>query len=367
MKVLQALATTILASALAWLPACAQMPGASNEADMQMTPASRQQLIDNLIREVDKRYAIPDMARKVAASLRAQQKRGVYDGISSARQLSEALTQEMQATSKDRHLRVLYSETVIPERKPDAEPSPDEIASNLAMHRSGNFGVEKIERLPFNIGYLELVGFAPARDAGDTLAAAMTVLAHTDALIIDLRNNGGGDAAASALLASYLFDKRTQLNDFYYREGNRIEQRWTQDVVPGLRYGQKKDVVILTSKDTFSAAEDFAYALKNLKRATVMGETTGGGANGGDDIRLLPHFSAFIPLTRLVSPITKSNWEGIGVAPDVSVCAADAMRTAQVAILTKMAASEKNVATLGRLKDRIAEVGNVNAAGVKCS
>jgi hypothetical protein len=367
MKVLQAIAAAVIASALACLPAFAQMPGSSDQADMQMTAASRQQLIDQLIREVDNRYAIPDMAKKVAASLRAQQKRGAYDGMTSARQLSEALTQEMQATSRDRHLRVIYSETIIPERKPDGEPSPEDVAANLAMMRSSNFGVEKIERLPFNIGYLELVGFAPAKDAADTLAAAMTVLAHTDALIIDLRNNGGGDAAASVLLASYLFDKRTQLNDFYYREGNRVEQRWTQDVIPGLRYGQKKDVYILTSRDSFSAAEDFAYALKNLKRATVVGETTGGGANGGDDIRLLPHFSAFIPLTRLVSPITKSNWEGVGVTPDVSVCAADAMRTAQVAILTKMAASEKNTAKLGQLKDRITEVGTGKTAGAKCN
>jgi C-terminal processing protease CtpA/Prc len=366
MKVLQAIAAVVVVSTLACLPALAQMPDASDQADMQMTPTSRQQLVDKLIKEVDNRYAIPDMAKKVAASLREQQKRGAYDGITSARQLSEELTQEMQATSRDRHLRVMYNEQIIPERKPDAEPSPEETASNLAMMRSDNFGVEKVERLPFNIGYLNLVGFGPAKDAADTLAAAMTVLAHTDALIIDLRNNGGGDAAASALLASYLFDKRTHWNDFYYREGNRIEQRWTQDVVPGLRYGQKKDVVILTSKDSFSAAEDFAYALKNLKRATVVGETTGGGANGGEDIRLLPNFSAFIPLTRLLSPITKSNWEGVGVTPDVSVCAGNAMRTAQLAILTKMAASAKDTATLARLKDRITELGTGHAAGAKC-
>ncbi len=184
----------------------------------------------------------------------------------------------------------------------------------------------------------------------------MTVLTHTDALIIDLRNNGGGDAGASTLLASYLFDTRTHLGDFYYRQGNRIEQRWSLDVVPGLRYGQRKDVYILTSKDSFSAAEDFAYLLKNLKRATVVGETTGGGANAGADVRLLPHFAAFMPLSRLVSPITKTNWEGVGVTPDLKVCAADALRMAQVTILEKRATLEQDGARLGELRQRIEEL-----------
>lgn len=362
MKVLRTIATSIVVFGLACSPGYAQMPDAADQADMQMTAASRQQLIDNLIKKVNSSYVFPDMAAKVDASLREQQKRGVYDSITSAQKLSEVLTRELQATTRDRHLRVMYSEEVIPERKPDTAPSADDVARKLAMMRSRNFGVEKIEHLPFNIGYLELNGFAPAKDASDTLAAAMTVLAHTDALIIDLRNNGGGDAGTVALLAGYLLDRPTRLNDFYYREGNRIEQRWSSDAISGLRYGQKKDVYILTSKDTFSAAEDFTYALKNLKRVTVVGETTGGGANPGNDLRLLPHFAVFLPLGRSISPITKSNWEGVGVTPDVSVRAEEAMRTAQVAILKKMAASEKNTSTLGRLKDRIAEVGSGNTA-----
>jgi C-terminal processing protease CtpA/Prc len=366
MKILQTIATSIVVFALACVPASAQMTGSSGQAELQMTAASRQQLIEKLIQEVNNSYVFPDLAKKVGASLREQHKRGVYDRIASAQQLSEVLTQELQATTKDRHLRVTYSPETITERKRDAEPSPDEIASRLAMMRSNNFGVKRVEHLPFNIGYLELVGFAPAPDAADTLAAAMTVLAHTDALIIDLRNNYGGDAATVMLLASYLLDKRTRLNDFYYREGDRIEQRWSSDVIPGLRYGQKRDVYILTSKDTFSAAEDFTYALKNLKRVTVVGETTGGGANPGDDKRLLPNFSLFVPLGRSINPVTKSNWEGVGVTPDVSVCADDALRTAQVAILRKMAGAEKNTASLDRLKNRIAEVGIQNTAGATC-
>ncbi|MEW6371852.1 MAG: S41 family peptidase [Pseudomonadota bacterium] len=366
MKALHTIAATLLVSALACTAALAQAPGASGQADMRMTGASRQQLIDRLAEEVTGKYAFPDMANKAGASLRARHKRGAYDGMTSARQLSEALTQELQATTGDRHLRVSYSEEPIPASRPQAAPTPEDSVRRLAIMRSGNFGVKKIEHLPFNIGYLELEGFAPAQDAADTLAAAMTVLAHTDALVIDLRNNSGGDAATVTLLASYLFDKRTRLNDFYYREGDRLEQRWSADVVPGLRYGQKKDVYILTSRHTFSAAEDFAYALKNLKRATIVGETSSGGANPGMDVRLLPNFSVFLPLGRAVSPVTKTNWEGVGVKPDVAVCAADAMRTAQVAILARMAQSENDTARAGRLRERIAELGAGHTTDATC-
>lgn len=363
MKILQAIATSILVSALAGSAAFAQLPDTTDQADMQMTAASRQQLIDSLIKEVNTSYVFPDVAKKIDASLREQQKRGAYNSIHSAQRLSEVLTDELQARSKDRHLRVMYSARPIPTSRPTTEPTPEDAARKLATMRSENFRVEKIEHLPFNIGYLDVAGFAPAKHSAETIAAAMTVLAHTDALIIDMRNNLGGDAAASTLLASYLLDKRTHLSDFYYREGNRIEQRWSLDVVPGPRYGQKKDVYILTSKDTFSAGEDFTYALKNLKRATVIGETTGGGANAGDVKRLLPNFAMFVPMSRLISPVTRTNWEGVGVTPDVSVCAGDALRTAQVAILKKMAESEKDAAKLGRVKDRIAELGPANTTG----
>lgn len=360
MKPFRALLTTLLTSGLLCLQAYAQVP------DMPMTASSRQELVDKLASEVDRRYVFPDTAKKVASALRERQRRGAYDGIAGARQLAETLSRDMQEVGKDRHLRVVYSEQVLLDAKPKAAPSPEDAARRLAMMRSENFGVAKIERLPFNIGYLELDGFMRASDAAGTLAAAMTVLAHTDALIIDLRNNGGGDAAASVLMASYLLDKRTHLGDFHYREGKRIEQRWSMDVVPGIRYGQKKEVVILTSKSTFSAAEDFAYALKNLQRATIVGETTGGGANSGEDLRLLPHFSAFMPTSRMVSPLTQTNWEGTGVAPDVAVCAARALDTAQRAILDKWASSEQDPSRLAYLKQRSAELGKENPAGAGC-
>ena len=368
MKKFSTIASTVLASALvlafAASPALArQMPGAPGQSDMTITASERQTVINSLIRDLNGNYVFPELAKKVDLALRQKHKRGDYDTITSARMLSDTLTQDLQALTKDKHLRVMYSARPLPEAVADAKPSPEAAAATLAWLKARNFGVDRIERLPFNVGYLELGGFAPAKDAAETLAAAMTVLAHTDALIIDLRKNGGGDPATVTLLASYLLDERTHMTDIYYRKGNRTEQMWSSDVVPGLRYGQKKDVYVLTSKHTFSAAEDFSFALQGLKRITVVGETTGGGAHPGDNMRLTSHFSAFVPNGRSLGPVTKANWEGVGVTPDVKVSAEDAMKTAQIAILKKMAAAEQDPGKLGRINERIAKVGSENTAG----
>ena len=138
-----------------------------------------------------------------------------------------------------------------------------------------NFGFEKVERLSGNIGYLDFRNFEDPKLASETAAAAMTFLANTDALIIDLRQNGGGEPEMVAFVASYLFDKKTHLNDIYDRPANRTEEFWTKETVPGKKFGGEKPVFVLTSHYTFSGAEEFSYNLKNLKRATIIGETTG--------------------------------------------------------------------------------------------
>lgn len=351
-------ANALLASA----PAYDQMGPMGPQTDVTIDAAQRKQVIDSAVRAMHKNYVFPALAGKVESALLEQQASGAYNNIASARAFSDRLTEDVQAVTNDKHLRVRYSAAPIPEQSGPREPTAEQQAAQLSFMRERNFGVERIERFSFNIGYLDLRAFAPAKEAAETIAASMTVLAHTDALIIDLRQNGGGDPDAVTQLASYLLDQRTHLTDIYYREDNRTEQKWSADAVKGVRYGQKKDVYVLTSNRTFSAAEDFSFAMKNQQRVTIIGETTGGGAHPGDVMRLTPHFSMFVPNGRSFDPKTNTNWEAVGVRPHVKVPAEDALKTAQLAILTKMASAEKNPGRLERLNTRMAQL---NKGGVE--
>ncbi|MBV9181313.1 MAG: S41 family peptidase [Acidobacteria bacterium] len=162
---------------------------------------------------------------------------------------------------------------------------------------------------------------------GPTFVAAMNFLAHVDAIIFDLRENGGGDPKMVAFLSSYLFDQPTHLNDLYSRRDDFTSQYWTVPYVPGPTLADKP-AFVLTSRRTFSGAEEFTYNLKNLKRATIVGERTGGGAHPVMGWRIDDHFIIGVPFARAVNPITKTDWEGVGVEPDVAVPSADALATA---------------------------------------
>jgi C-terminal processing protease CtpA/Prc len=221
-----------------------------------------------------------------------------------------------------------------PDEDDDKPEDPVEAKRRQRFERLVNHGFDKVERLDGNVGYLEMRGFLSPDIGGDTAAAAMTFVADTDALIVDLRRNGGGEPSMVALVSSYLFDaKPVHLNDLWWRKDGATHQFWTLPHVPGRRFGPEKPVFVLTSKRTFSAAEEFAYNLKTLKRATLVGETTGGGAHPGGPRRLTDHFFIWVPRGRAINPITRTNWEGTGVKPDVEVPAALALETAHLLAL----------------------------------
>jgi C-terminal processing protease CtpA/Prc len=339
--------------------ASAQTPPPS-PPDKPIDGAIRAEVVETLAKEMAGRYVFADKGSQVADALRAAQKRGEFDKAASAQQLSQALTQFIQGPTQDKHLRVYYSERALPPRSAPTTPSAEELDRQLAYMRAMNFGIEKIERLPGNIGYLDLRNFHDAGASGEAIAAAMTLLANSDALIVDLRKNGGGDPATVALMTSYLFDERKHLNDLVWRgdekTGPRTEHFWTQEWVPGKKFGGKKDVYVLTSKRTFSGAEEFSYNLKNLKRATLIGETTGGGAHPGDEFRLHPHFAAFIATGRAESPITKTNWEGTGVKPDIDMPAEKALVKAQTLALAKLIAVEQDQRRKQAMSHRLADL-----------
>lgn len=324
-----------------------------NQADIVLAAPDRNQVIDQLVKSLNEHYVFADKARLMEKAVRGRQASGAYKDVTSAAKLAEALTADIRSVNNDQHLLVSYSERAIPEG-PGGGHSPEERAAELAQLKSIGLGVERVERLPFNIGYLDFRVFARPEFSAQAIAAAMTLLSNTEALIIDLRRNGGGDPETVALLASYLLDSRVHLNDIHYRKGNRVEQIWTNDKVDGVRFGGKKDVYILTSEDTFSAAEDFSYAMKHLKRAKIVGEKTAGGAHPGDFERLSAHFTAFIPNGRTVSKLTNGDWEGAGVAPDIAAPAGQALTAAQQAILGDMLAKEQDKGRASRLQARIA-------------
>jgi len=338
--------------ALALLAACSL--GAEGVAAQPIDAATRQQVVDQLTRALEERYVFPDVARQVAAALRGPARR--WDAATDAAEFARVLTDELKALTRDKHLRVSHSETPVPDARADDRPAQADIDRFRQRATAMNFGIERVERLPGNVGYLELRSFTSAEWAGEAIAAAMTLLARTEALIVDLRRNGGGDPATVALLTSYLLDRRTHLNDLYFRPTDRTTQFWSHDWVSGARYGGTKPVYVLTSARTFSAAEEFSYNLKNLKRATLVGETTGGGAHPGELRKVGAHFRAFVPTGRAINPITKTNWEGSGVEPDVKVDAADALRVAQLRALAPLVERAADAAERRALRERIAEL-----------
>lgn len=322
------LALTLAALLCFQAPALAQV----RQEDFPIDAATRTKVIEKALRELKNRYVFPEVAEKMDKAIRERMEKKEYDDVTSSVKLCALLTDHLREVCKDKHLRVLCGDTGPRLRRgPLTAQDREEMRRFMAMR---NFGFEKLERLPGNIGYLDLRGFNRAEEAGETAAAAMAFLAHTDALIIDLRKNGGGDPAMVALLCSYLFEQPTHLNDIYNRIGNTTRQFWTLPHVPGKKY-LGKDVYLLTSNYTFSGAEEFAYNLKNLKRATLVGETTGGGAHPVGMFPLDGKFGIVVPVSRAINPITKTNWEGTGVTPDHAMPAAHALKAAHLMALKK--------------------------------
>jgi C-terminal processing protease CtpA/Prc len=271
-------------------------------------------------------------------TLRAHLRRGDYDAVTNGMSYANLLTRQLQDVSHDRHLRVNFSPARL--RDPSSGPPPDAAAGYRRQMESINCGFVKAEQLPGNVGYLKFDLFADPDVCGPTATAAMNFLANTNALIVDMRDNGGGDPKMVALLCSYLFSTPTHLNDLWDRKTGETQQYWTLPYVPGQRFGGDKPVYVLTSKRTFSGGEEYTYDLKNLKRATIVGETTGGGAHPVSGRRIDEHFMIGVPGARAINPVSHTNWEGVGVEPDVKVPAADALTTAEKLAAEKLGAKK---------------------------
>jgi len=269
--------------------------------------------IEEVCRRLMTRYVFPDVADKVVDLLRARLAGGAYDGLDDE-QFAEVVTQDLQSVNGDKHLKLRFHL--------DPVHDGDEGSFDLAAY------LARVERLPGNIGLLDTRRLPAAAIAGPAFTAAMALLADTDALLIDVRHNDGGDPATVALICGYLFDEPTHLNDIYFREGDRTQQFWSSPYVPGRRFGGQKPLWVLTGPDTFSGAEDLSYSLQQQKRAKTVGERTKGGAHPRDQFKVATHLDVTVSCARAINPVSRSNWEGGGVVPDIPVPAGDAFEAA---------------------------------------
>jgi C-terminal processing protease CtpA/Prc len=343
------LISTILMAALL-LPVSTFAQSRVSQPDLTIDAATRAEIIEGVIKRLNDFYVFPEIAKQMETAIRGRLRNKEYDRITSAAVFARTLTSDLHAVNPDKHLEVTYSHQPVPLNDGRSEPTPEQLEGMKQFAASVNYGFEKIDRFEDNIGYLRIDGFLPADVGGETAVAAMNFLANTDALIIDMRySTNGGDPSMSVLLSSYLFDKPVHLGDGYCRDENRIVQGWTMPYVPGKRY-LGKAVYFLTSKDTISAGEGFVYDLQSIKRATVIGETTAGGAHAGFEYRINEHFMIFVPMCRGINPITKTDWEGIGVKPDIAVPAEQALNTAHLIALKKLLAAATDEETRKRLK-----------------
>jgi len=297
--------------------------GAEN---LKLEAAVRHRVIDGAIANLNKYYVDPDVAQKMANGLLAHEKNGDDDAAADGSAFADLLTRQMRNISHDNYLMMVYNTVPTAENPP--APTPEDVALYRKEMERTNCSIEKVDILPHNIGYLKFNQFPDASICGTRVAAAMASLNHAQAIIFDLRDNPGGYANMVAFLATYLFDRPTHLNDFYDRSRNSTEQSWTLPPVPGNRLADKP-VFVLTSHSTFSAAEGFSYDLKMLQRATLVGEATSGRGHMGMGHQIDDHFTIHVPGVRVVNPISKTNWEGTGVEPDVKVKSPDALKTAQ--------------------------------------
>jgi C-terminal processing protease CtpA/Prc len=297
---------------------------------------STAELLEAALAKVGEDYIFEDKAAEVVELVRGKLADGAYDGLDGP-QLCDAVTGHFQDVTRDKHLRLKWEDEPQSLEEQDAQEGDRRFE---AAALEANYGVQRAERLEGNIGFVDIRLFPGLRNGAAVISAAMTIVARTRALIFDLRYSRGGWPAAVAYWNSFLFpdDEPVHLNDIYERKSGETRQFWTFPHVSGPRY-LGRSVYVLTSSATFSGAEEFAYNLQALGRATLIGESTRGGAHPTTWHQLTEHIAVTVPVARSINPVTGTNWEGVGVLPDIEVPAAEAFDRAYQEALAHVGAA----------------------------
>lgn len=327
------------------LSAFAQPPA----SDAPLDATARNAVMDALASKIEAGYVVPETGDLAVRFLHKAKTEGEYNTVTSASSFAQKITADLRSVTKDKHLALHFD--------PAQKPTSPSTTPQAAPVERFSYGFNKLERLRGNVGYLEIRSFANLDQAKDTADAWLSALAGFDSIILDLRQNGGGNTPMAVYIASYFLGPKSVLfTQMHWRDENRTIDLMTSETIAGRR-SLDRDLFILTGPSTFSAAEDFCYSMQQLKRATLVGEKTGGGAHMGRGlVRLSVLFTAFIPVGESLNPITKTNWEGVGVQPDVHVPADKALQEAHTLALRKLLDRERNPAWRDNLQRALADV-----------
>ena len=291
-----------------------------------LTAAVRTAVVDSVAAQLSRFYAVADTGALIAAHLTKRHRSGAYDALTNPQLFAEALSTDMKAINGDRHLSVslrgpgpampMGLATLPPM---NFSPPPQAPPQVLAAAKRNNFELGKVEVLPGNIGYFEMKGFNGLRDAREPVVAALRFLENTDAIILDVRMHPGGSADLSNFIISHFTGPDSVASlDVAIRAANQQYRRWTMSSVPGPRRPDVP-VYVLTSRGTVSAGEDFAFVLRNLGRATLVGESTAGAGRNNPTFDAGHGFAASISVSTVKDPKTGAEWEGMGVKPHIAV------------------------------------------------
>ncbi len=308
-----------------------------NQDSINVLNASHEQRTQEIAKRISAHYIAPAIAAKIDSALRSDTKSGIFNNLTKEA-FAKSLTAYLRRVGNDQHFFVKYLPNYQANSpKPDSkrQQEQDRITNSLE-----NFGFEEVRRLEGNVGYIKHTGFVEPASGERTLAAVMDFIANTNALILDLRSNGGGDNGMVLLWCSYFFANKTNLYETRFRAKNTTVQNWTQGTVRGAKY-LGKPLTILTNKRTFSAAEALAYVLQSHQIATVVGEQTAGAANPVEPFIINNEYLLLIPVGEVRSTITKTNWEHRGVTPDEKTTSENALTQAHLLALRAVLAKKQ--------------------------
>ena len=306
-----------------------------------LTQTEQSVIIDSLYSKLDGFYINKKLIPNIRKVIDKKFIKGIYKNVTNPNEFASKLTEDLTKVTNDLHFYIAYEPEWIKDKiNSEKESEKDKLREKeIAEAKKENFGFKELKILEGNIGYLDFRTFHDPAYASETATSVMQFFSNTDALIIDLRNNNGGVLEMAQFISSFLFSqKESPLYKYYYYEKPNIKterEMWLLPSVPGKRLN-KIDIYILTSGATFSSAEWMSYSLQNLKRVTIIGEQTAGGAHPVDRKILAQGLTINIPFGEVKDPFTNTDFEGVGVTPDIKISANKALEKAHYLALENL-------------------------------